>query len=393
MGSGEFRFGRLRQLGRVRHCLLGGGIAVVSAAAFATLPGGAPAGSSGSASPGGGLVDSAFAAIYAENGEDGISPGSRMSNLRLVSLSMPVTGDDTASAGDEERTAAPEPAARPLARPAADRAPFDERFNSIYEARAASFDERFAVAAEGGGETAPRSDQHPDWLASAKVQVELPDHENARLAMRRLVAEVLAETQTAPAETSASASANTSAGTAPNKSPMRLAYAPSDVNPTDVMRSDGLPTDRGNRTAIYDISARVLYMPNGDRLEAHSGYGEHLDDLRSVAIRNLGVTPPTVYKLTMRESLFHGVRAVRLTPLAPGKTYGRDGFLVHPYMLGPNGQSNGCVSVEDYPKFLRAFLNGDVDRMVVVERLTNPPPAEPGSNWLVERIKAFFQSS
>ena len=36
--------------------------------------------------------------------------------------------------------------------------------------------------------------------------------------------------------------------------------------------------------------------------------------------------------------------------------FGRDGILAHSYMLGPNGQSNGCLSFRDYPKFLRAFL-------------------------------------
>jgi hypothetical protein len=34
--------------------------------------------------------------------------------------------------------------------------------------------------------------------------------------------------------------------------------------------------------------------------------------------------------------------------------FGRDGLLAHPYMLGPNGQSNGCVSFSDYPAFLDA---------------------------------------
>ena len=44
--------------------------------------------------------------------------------------------------------------------------------------------------------------------------------------------------------------------------------------------------------------------------------------------------------------------------------YGRSGFLAHPYMLGPDGQSNGCVSLQDYPKFLEAFLRRD-DRLIV----------------------------
>jgi hypothetical protein len=38
-------------------------------------------------------------------------------------------------------------------------------------------------------------------------------------------------------------------------------------------------------------------------------------------------------------------------------------------MLGSNGQSNGCVSFRDYPKFLQAFLSGEVERLVVVPNL------------------------
>ena len=38
-------------------------------------------------------------------------------------------------------------------------------------------------------------------------------------------------------------------------------------------------------------------------------------------------------------------------------------------MLGPNGQSNGCVSFRDYPKFLHAVVSGKVGRLVVVPRL------------------------
>jgi hypothetical protein len=53
--------------------------------------------------------------------------------------------------------------------------------------------------------------------------------------------------------------------------------------------------------------------------------------------------------------------------------YNRDGILAHSYMLGPSGQSNGCVSFKDYPKFLRAYLRGEIDRIVVVSRLDRPP--------------------
>jgi hypothetical protein len=129
------------------------------------------------------------------------------------------------------------------------------------------------------------------------------------------------------------------------------------------------------RTAVYDISARTVYMPNGERLEAHSGLGDKMDDPKYVHVRMRGATPPNVYTLTMREQLFHGVRAIRLNPVDDSKMFGRDGILAHTYMLGPNGQSNGCVSFRDYDRFLRAFLDGQVDRMVVVTHLDGLPPS------------------
>ena len=48
------------------------------------------------------------------------------------------------------------------------------------------------------------------------------------------------------------------------------------------------------------------------------------------------------------------------------RTLGRDGLLTHSYLLGPNGDSNGCVSFKNYDKFLTAFENGEVKRLVVV---------------------------
>ena len=53
--------------------------------------------------------------------------------------------------------------------------------------------------------------------------------------------------------------------------------------------------------------------------------------------------------------------------------YGRDGMLAHPYMLGPNGESNGCVSLQDYSRFLEAFLRGEIDRLIVVPKLAEQP--------------------
>jgi hypothetical protein len=140
---------------------------------------------------------------------------------------------------------------------------------------------------------------------------------------------------------------------------------------------DGLFRERPNLgalgyddvTAVYDISARVVYMPNGARLEAHSGLGELMDNPAHVAERMVGATPPNVYDLKPRERLFHGVAALRMTPVGESDTLGRSGLLVHSYMLGPNGDSNGCVSIKEYDRFLQAYRNGEVKRLVVVPSL------------------------
>ncbi len=134
-------------------------------------------------------------------------------------------------------------------------------------------------------------------------------------------------------------------------------------------KSAQLPPEATGRTAVYDIETRALYLPTGEVLEAHSGLGQHMDDVRYVQIKSRGPTPPNVYALSLREKPFHGVQAIRLTPVASSQMFGRDGILAHPYMLGPNGQSNGCVSVQEYPKFLEAFVKGQVDRLIVVPRL------------------------
>lgn len=134
----------------------------------------------------------------------------------------------------------------------------------------------------------------------------------------------------------------------------------------------------GHQTALYDISARTVYMPDGTRLEAHSGYRELLDDVRYVDVKDRGPTPPQVYELKPREKLFHGVQALRMTPIGEGDLYGRTGLLTHSYLLGPNGDSNGCVSFKDYDAFLKAFQNGSVKRLVVVKSLATEAVADAG---------------
>ncbi len=127
-------------------------------------------------------------------------------------------------------------------------------------------------------------------------------------------------------------------------------------------------------TAVYDITARTVYMPDGTKLEAHSGLGGLMDDPSRVNTRNAGATPPGIYEMKPREKLFHGVPALRMTPVDGTDTFGRAGLLAHPYMLGPNGDSNGCVSIKNYDHFLKAYRNGEIKRIVVVVRLNDRPP-------------------
>lgn len=135
------------------------------------------------------------------------------------------------------------------------------------------------------------------------------------------------------------------------------------INPSVAARYD-------RTTAVYDISAKKVYLPDGTVLEAHSGLGSRLDDPSGVREKMRGATPPHVYDLKLREALFHGVPALRLNPVGgEGAIYGRSGLLAHTYMLGPNGDSNGCVSFKDYNRFLEAYRSGSVKRLAVVAKL------------------------
>jgi hypothetical protein len=155
-----------------------------------------------------------------------------------------------------------------------------------------------------------------------------------------------------------------------------LAYASADVSTSSLgpanqnIASVGTGALYDRQTAVYDISAHMVYLPDGTRLEAHSGLGSSLDDPRSASVRMRGVTPPHLYDLKPREALFHGVAALRLNPVGgEGAIYGRAGLLAHTFMLGPNGDSNGCVSFRDYNAFLNAYRNKGVRRLAVVARL------------------------
>jgi Protein of unknown function (DUF2778) len=128
------------------------------------------------------------------------------------------------------------------------------------------------------------------------------------------------------------------------------------------------------QTAVYDITAHIVYMPNGVKLEAHSGMGRLMDDPEHVSEKMVGATPPAIYDLKPREKIFHGVEALRMLPEDNNAALGRTGLLTHPYMLGPNGDSNGCVSIKAYDYFLAAYKNGEISRLVVLSTFNTTAP-------------------
>ncbi|KZM48677.1 hypothetical protein OA90_19680 [Labrenzia sp. OB1] len=134
----------------------------------------------------------------------------------------------------------------------------------------------------------------------------------------------------------------------------------------------GLP-GANSKVAVYDISAATVHMPDGTKLEAHSGIGEKMDNPKYAHVKNYGPTPPNIYKLRMRERRFHGVEAIRMLPHDRAAMKGRDGMLTHTRLLRRSIGSHGCVAFKDYNKFLKAFKAGKVKTMIVVPSMEKLP--------------------
>lgn len=134
----------------------------------------------------------------------------------------------------------------------------------------------------------------------------------------------------------------------------------------------GIP-GRGSGIAVYDISAATVHMPDGTKLEAHSGIGHRKDNPKYSHVRNLGPTPPNIYDLRMRERRFHGVEAIRMLPRDLAAMKGRDGMLAHSPLLRRTNGSHGCVAFKDYNKFLKAFKAGKVKKIIVVPSMDKLP--------------------
>ena len=251
---------------------------------------------------------------------------------------------------------------------------FDERFSfALFDQPSDSFDQRFVAAAVSPTGAPAMTAENEEGSGSVLRIARLPSRDP----------EQRATADPAVGRSAPRLASLTAPPPASSAKKIRLAAL-------ETPKGSSLSLDPDSRTAIYDITARTVYMPDGRRLEAHSGFGERMDDPRYVNVKREGATPPNVYDLSLRENLFHGDRAIRLTPVGDGKMYGRDGILAHSYLLGPSGQSNGCVSFSDYPAFLNAFLKGEVTRLVVLERLATPPSSQIASGWFPKFLKDLF---
>jgi hypothetical protein len=135
----------------------------------------------------------------------------------------------------------------------------------------------------------------------------------------------------------------------------------------------------GTKVAIYDITNAVVHMPDGSKLEAHSGIGSMRDNPKFTHVKMRGPTPPGTYKLSMREKLFHGVAAIRLTSVDGKHPQNRTGLLAHSFLLRVRGDSHGCVAFADYDKFLKAFQRGQITHMIIVPKWDGKRPGG-GSN-------------
>src|SRR5262249_41053826 len=150
---------------------------------------------------------------------------------------------------------------------------FGERF--LFDQKLASFDERFAGVDISVAET---EDSESNVLNYALLPSPGPGEHASQPATSRSTPKL------APAALSPPASA-----------------ARKQVATAEASKHSISPDYDDSRTAIYDIAARTVYLPNGRRLEAHSGLGSHMDDARYVHVKRQGPTPPNTYKLIMRE--------------------------------------------------------------------------------------------
>ena len=231
--------------------------------------------------------------------------------------------------------------------------------------------ETAAIEAEEAGRTTELAALMDDTLP---IQGPLPTSrpETAAKALEALAAAKLAKPGRASAE-----EAGEPASTV-------LAYAKPENPMKSLPKVTPIPDPGTKKVAIYDITNGVVHMPNGTKLEAHSGIGKMRDNPKYTHVKMKGPTPPGTYKLSMREKPFHGVAAIRLTSVDGKHPQNRTGLLAHTYLLRSRpGDSHGCVAFKHYDKFLAAFRRGEITHMVIVPEYNGRLPGK-NQNLLVK---------
>jgi len=121
------------------------------------------------------------------------------------------------------------------------------------------------------------------------------------------------------------------------------------------------PYDRA--TAVYDISARTVYLPDGHPAGSPFRARRKLDDPRYVHVRMHGATPPHVYSWSRARRWFHGVPALRLKPVGGEEAiFGRTGLLAHTYMLAQRRFQRLCL-VQGLLRVPDAYRNRGIKRL------------------------------
>ena len=136
-------------------------------------------------------------------------------------------------------------------------------------------------------------------------------------------------------------------------------------------RSSVSPTALGydQYTAVYDLSAHTVYLPNGTKLEAHSGLGDRLDDPNHVNERMRGATPPHLYE-TRAAGGFVPRRAGLASKSHRRRRYFRPRRSTRPHLYaGPELGIPTAACRSRTTTDLRAYQNGEIRKLAVVARL------------------------
>lgn len=131
------------------------------------------------------------------------------------------------------------------------------------------------------------------------------------------------------------------------------------------MLGGSLPGDR--QTAVYDISAHTVYLPDGTRPEAHPARPK-LDD-RACCVRrdDWKVTPPHIYE-SRRRAKRCSMACSRLVAHAIGgedKIFGCRPPRITTYMLGSNGDPMAVCRSRITAAVFNAYRNHGIRRLAV----------------------------